>query len=124
MPVLLRRFIRTKNQPLADKVELIDTNPNFAIVKFLDGRQSTVSVRDLAPSPTRKAETSEINPYLDAQPQLTSDAPLNESQRSEWRKERTQQPSPSISQNENCLDLRRSTRTHKLPDRFGVYITY
>ena len=121
---MLRRFVRTKNQPLVDKVELIEANPNFVIVKFLDGRQSTVSVRDLAPSPTREAETSEINSYLDAQPQLTSDAPLNESQSNELRKERSQQPSPSNSQNENCLDLRRSTRTHKPPDRFGVYITY
>ena len=90
-----------KDQKLKDVVELIEANPNFAIIKFPDGRKSTVSVTDLASSPTREmetseinpyvssptreAETSELNPYVKAQPQLTSDAPLNESQSSKLR---------------------------------------
>ena len=60
-PVLLWRFVLTKNHPLVDVVELIETNPNFAIVKFSDGRESTVSVTDLAPSPTREVEANEID---------------------------------------------------------------
>ena len=67
-PVLLRRFVRTKNQPLVDVVELVEANPNFAIVKF---SESTVSVTDLAPSPTREVEANEINPYV---PYPTSEA--------------------------------------------------
>ena len=57
-PVVLRRFVQTNNQPLVDVVELIEANPNFAIVKFSDGRESTVSVTDLAPSPTREVEAN------------------------------------------------------------------
>ena len=88
-PVLLRRFVRTTNQPLVDVVELIEANSNFAIIKFPDGRESTVFVTDLAPSPpTHETETSEINLYAVAQPQLISDAPLNKSQSSELREER------------------------------------
>ncbi|XP_066979054.1 uncharacterized protein [Macrobrachium rosenbergii] len=32
-------------------VELVDVNPMYASVKYPDGRESTVSIRDLAPSP-------------------------------------------------------------------------
>ena len=64
--ILLRRFVRTKNQP--NLVELIEANPNFAIVKFPDGRESTVSVTDLVPSPTREMEAGEINPCLFSYP--------------------------------------------------------
>ena len=63
-PVQLSRFVRTKNQPLVDVVELIEANPNFAIVKFSDGTESTVSVTDLASTPTREVEGNEINPYV------------------------------------------------------------
>ena len=155
-PVLLRRFVGTKNQPLVDVVKLIEANPNFAIVKFSDGRESTVSVAELAPSPTHeveaneinpyvpyrtsevktsevnpsvsspthKTETSEIDPYAVARPQSTSNTPLNDSQSSELREERSQQTLPSTSQDKNRSDLRRSTRTRKPPDGFGVYITH
>ena len=75
-------------------------------------------------SPTRETETSEINPYAIAQAQSASDASLNESQSSELREEKSQQPLPSNSQDENRSDLRRSTRTRKPPDRLGVYITH
>ena len=47
----VRRFVQTKNQPLVDVVELIEANHNFAIIKFPDGRESTISVTDLASSP-------------------------------------------------------------------------
>ena len=50
--VLLRRFVRNKNQLLVDKVELMETNLNFAHIRFPDGWESTVSVTDLAPYPS------------------------------------------------------------------------
>ena len=52
-PVLLRRFVRNKNEPLVDEVELMEANPNFAHIRFPDGRESTVSVTDLAPCPSK-----------------------------------------------------------------------
>ena len=63
-PVLLRHFVQTKNQPLVEVVELIEANPNFAIVKISGGKESTVFVTDFASSPTRKMEANEINPYV------------------------------------------------------------
>lgn len=49
--VLLRRHVRhTKYEPLVDEVELIEANPQYALVRHPDGRQATVSLRDLAPA--------------------------------------------------------------------------
>ncbi|XP_046862179.1 uncharacterized protein LOC124455579 [Xenia sp. Carnegie-2017] len=57
-PVLLRRYVRTsKNDPLVDQVELKEANPTYAHIKYLDGRESTVSLRDLAPLPPAQNHT-------------------------------------------------------------------
>ena len=50
-PVLLRRFVRNKNNPLVEEVELLEANQSFAHVRFPSGRESSVSTTDLAPSP-------------------------------------------------------------------------
>ena len=48
--VLLRRFVRrSKQDPLVDEVELLQANPQYAHVRFPNGRETTVSVKDLAP---------------------------------------------------------------------------
>ena len=51
--VLLRRFVRQrKSDPLCDEVELVEANPSFAHVRYPDGRETTVALKDLAPCPT------------------------------------------------------------------------
>ena len=48
-PVLLHRFVRTnKNAPLVDQVDLQEANLTYVHVRYWDGRESTVSFRDLA----------------------------------------------------------------------------
>ena len=74
--------------------------------------------------PTHETETSEIDFYAVARPQSTPNALLNEYQSSKLREERSQQPLPSNPQDENRSNLRRSIRTRKPPDRFGVDVTY
>jgi len=50
-PVLLRRHVRHhKTDPLVETVLLQHANPQYAFVAFRDGREDTVSVRDLAPA--------------------------------------------------------------------------
>ncbi|ROT74721.1 hypothetical protein C7M84_006746 [Penaeus vannamei] len=50
-PVLLRRHVRTsKTEPLVDEVELIQANPQYAHIRYPDGKEDTVSVRHLAPA--------------------------------------------------------------------------
>ena len=48
--VLLKRHVRKSTyDPFVDEIDLIDVNPEYVHVRFSDGKESTVSVRDLAP---------------------------------------------------------------------------
>ena len=50
-PVLLKRHVRhNKAEPLVDQVELLQANPLFAYVPYPDGRETTFSIRHLAPA--------------------------------------------------------------------------
>ena len=49
-PVYLKRHVRTsKYDPVVDEVELLEANTQYAHVRMADGRESTVSLRHLAP---------------------------------------------------------------------------
>ena len=50
--VYLRRHVRSKNDPLVDEVDLIEATPTYAHIRYNNGREDTVSISDLAPSPT------------------------------------------------------------------------
>ena len=53
--VFLRKFVRrSKTDPLVEKVRLLHVNPSYAFIKYPDGRESSVSLRDLAPCPNDK----------------------------------------------------------------------
>ncbi|XP_068246611.1 uncharacterized protein [Palaemon carinicauda] len=57
---LLRRHVRhSKNDPLVDEVEIVETNPEYAHVKLSDGRATTVSLRHLAPMASDYRENSD-----------------------------------------------------------------
>ncbi|XP_046978653.1 uncharacterized protein LOC124544230 [Vanessa cardui] len=51
-PVLMKKNIRNKNDPYVEEVELLESNPYYSFVKDKNGRESTVSNRNLAPLPT------------------------------------------------------------------------
>ncbi|GFR73784.1 Pro-Pol polyprotein [Elysia marginata] len=49
-PVYLKRHVRaSKYDPIVDEVELLEANSQYANVRLPDGRESTVSLRHLAP---------------------------------------------------------------------------
>ena len=51
--VMLRRFVRnSKNDPLVDKVELTSLKPAYAHMRYPDGIESTVSLKDVSPCPS------------------------------------------------------------------------
>ena len=60
-PVLLRRQIWTKTDPLVDEVELLEANPRYAHIRFPNGREDTVSLRDLAPVAAFPAATPSLD---------------------------------------------------------------
>ena len=48
----MKRFVRhSKSDPLVDEVEIMHVNPNYAQVRCPNGREMTVSLRNLAPCP-------------------------------------------------------------------------
>ena len=62
-PVYMKRNVRSsKFEPLVDEVELLTANPQYAHVRLQNGRETTVSLRQLAPmgetieSPTVETE--------------------------------------------------------------------
>ncbi|XP_059819340.1 uncharacterized protein LOC132390815 [Hypanus sabinus] len=73
-PVLLRKHVRSnKYSPLVERVHLLHANPQYAYVVLPDGREDTVSIRDLAPagaadhypegSPVTVNPAPEVTPY-------------------------------------------------------------
>ena len=54
-PVLLKKNVRqSKYDPAVEEVELIEANPQYAFVKFPNGREATVSIKQLAPSASQE----------------------------------------------------------------------
>ena len=100
--VLLKRHVRSsKYEPLVTEVELIQSNPQYATVRMADGRESTVSVSDLAPVgvvPEEREESSHSPVSSDTQGSLLEVPPSTP-------------PSPT--------ELRRSTRERRPPVRLG-----
>ena len=76
-PVYLKRHVRTsKYDPLVDEVELIEANPQYAHVRLPDGKESTVSLRHLAPVGNEGLREKDSQPEA----QNSADPPLDSSQ--------------------------------------------
>ena len=82
--VYLKRHNRqSKYEPFVDEVELLEANPNYAHIRYNNGRESTVSLSDLAPCAqpeTQNPESvSQETVALNDQPETmqTDDPPSN-----------------------------------------------
>ena len=65
---MLRKCVRhTKDDPLVDKVELTDVNPIDAHICYPDGRESTVSLKDLSPCPSSHDLHTSASPVCDTE---------------------------------------------------------
>ena len=103
--VLLKRFGRnSKYEPCVDVVKLLEATPNYAHIKFPDGREDTVALRNLAPYPSSSKEEAEVM-ESDARPAGAADGIDAVSPTSE-----------AESNDDSCL--RRSTRVRKPVDRY------
>ena len=68
-PVLLRRFIRSKSDPLVEEVELLDANLSFSHVRFANDKESTVSTRDLALKPVDNSKVTNVRQTITTNPE-------------------------------------------------------
>ena len=102
--VLLRRFVRhSKQEPLVDEVELLEANPQYAHVRFPNGRETTVSVRDLAPA-------GEVQDLAVDNPVPASDESSHVGERN---LEHLDQPPPINVPENNNLDCNNSSQTNE-----------
>lgn len=62
-PVLKKRHVRqSKYDPLVNEVELIEANPNYAHIRYPNGKEDTVSLRYLSPIGTGQHHATNIIP--------------------------------------------------------------
>ena len=91
------------------QVELRDVNPMYANVRYMDGRESTVSLRDLAPCPSVPMDATK---YSQADPSETVEANAVILTPDTHPDHEPCSPIP-------MRETRRSTRKIKLPSRYG-----
>ncbi|XP_046974267.1 uncharacterized protein LOC124540644 [Vanessa cardui] len=61
-PVLMKKNVRaTKYDPIVEEVELLQPNPQYSYVRLSDGRETTISNRQLAPLPENLEDCNENN---------------------------------------------------------------
>ena len=118
--VLLKRFVRnSKYDPLVDEVELIEANPLYAHIRYDDGRESTVSLKHLAPCSDTRQDKS--NATTIDHVQFTPDQ-NNDDNATIWEPSIEAPPAPTMTKapSESQPALRRSERNRKAPDRLDL----
>ena len=140
-PVLIKRQVRSsKHDPLVDEVELLQANPHYAHVRYPDGRETTVAIKQLAPrgqemtcqpSVARNDNNSSSNAEVTGSPAYDiTDQPRDFGRSNGEQGDSTQNeqsssienPGSSHSVEEHNADfcLRRSTRTRRPVDRLNL----
>ena len=123
-PVLLRKFVRSnKNDDLVEQVELTQANPRYAHIRYNDGRESSVSLADLAPCPRNSTDTENIETINENNDIIVADS-LNNNE--EIGGDTTEVFHSANNENaieepkSNLLEqVRRSTRERKKPVMYG-----
>ena len=117
-PVLLECHVRTnKDEPLVDKVELLQANPQYAHVRYTDGQETTVSLHHLAPLPEYTFCPNNILPEPNIQVDscsLPCDELFNEDLSGA-----PPQEAPTIPNAEDAPPFRHSMRNRQPPDRLS-----
>lgn len=115
-PVLMKKHVRTsKYDPLVEEVELIESNPEYAYVRFPDGRETTVSTRHLAP----RGETLTSSEDEDEDKSLERKSNLDPQVEEPVGTGVPNQPQPS----ENLDGAQRPVRSRHPPKYLSEYVT-
>ena len=145
--VLMRRNVRqSKYEPLVEEVTLVESNPQYALIRRQDGKEATVSIRQLAPSgssldeepvtnegqleeaPPPNAQTSDPTPFPHFPPPLPqsdsdqhADNSINEVNDVENTLVFTDntEPIPKDSQKEPVPPLQQSQGFHEIKEKQG-----
>ena len=120
-----RNVRRSKYEPVVDEIELIEANPHYAHVRFPDGRETTVSTKQLAPAGTEPERISyDAVDLLPNEPngRMTAEAidqpVIDQSKTSLIADKPDVVPAPVG--DSDVPSIRRSTRIRKLPDKLNL----
>jgi hypothetical protein len=106
-----------------DKVELVDVNPTYANIRYPDGRESTVSLQDLAPFAEPKnvvsSNTVQDEPINSHSPP-TIDSVIE--QVNEITPTQENEVTSEITSNDSASTFRRSSRIRKVPEKFNDFV--
>ena len=134
-PAFVKRQVRSsKHDPLVDEVELLQANPNYAHVRYPNGRESTIATKYFAPQSLDSPEsgTRKIPPKSGTRkiPSKSSfrttggkvdDLSMDQQQNSGINNSIQNEQYPLTERPRSSKDgqslLRRSTRTRRLVDR-------
>ncbi|KRZ72458.1 Pro-Pol polyprotein [Trichinella papuae] len=129
--VLMRRLNRTnKHDPLVEEVELLEANPKYAHVRLTDGRETTVSLRHIAPA-GEKCAAEEGNSDNSVETQVGTGAPGEEGEKGENSEANELTPENLESEGHTATrdkphqtPLRHSTRIRRAPRHLQDYVQY
>ena len=62
-PVYVRKHVRDKYDSVVEEMDLLNANPNYAVVRSPEGREVAVSARDIAPTPAGPGEANESQSF-------------------------------------------------------------
>lgn len=125
--VFLKKHVRdTKYEPLVEEVELLEANPEYAFIRHQNGRESTVSLKHLAPRGDTSLTTQDpvslkhLAPGGDTSLTTINDAPtIIPDEVTENSQETVNEVSENSCQangeNDNDHQLRRSSRSRNPP---------
>ena len=112
-PVLLKRHVRNnKYEPVVDEVQLLEANPQYAHIRYPNGRETTVSIRHLAP--TGLAPIDSMQPTSGEPPLSSLDEPPSTSPDKSYSD--TPLTDPTIAEVPE-IPVRRSLRVSRQPVR-------
>ena len=135
--VLVRKHVRgSKYEPVVEEADLIHATPNYAFIRFKNGHEATVSLKDVAPTPnqppiidesdvypTNESNNSKTQDSLHVESELVDSEVSNENRRinNQSIEENDDADLPSHDTDNEQLPLRRSNRSRKAPDRLMYY---
>lgn len=127
-PVLLKRHVRaSKTDALVDEVELLHANPQYAHIRYPNGKEDTVSIRHLAPSGSEEVnigndrQTLEDDPHHVDVTDVSDRAPQSSPPGDSHTSETVHGPSRSSQVQDEPPALRRSSRVRRPPTRYEAF---
>jgi len=119
---LLKKFVRNKSDHLCEEVDLLDPNPKSALIRFQDGRETTVSTSDLAPADRCVGSPDSYESIDDTTADVEPSVPVATPSESSQNSDEIDVSPDSVGDSPPAL--RRSSRTRRPLDHYGNPVTY